>query len=519
MEVEYKKDLRHNYMIIRGLKDDPLNTYSIKLLEHQRLKGILSLEKKIIDNEMLYYYEITGKQTLEVLLCKDAFQYKRLRTLCYNIIKVLEDAYEYLLREEDFIISQEHIYMDIISKEYNLCYLPGYGKGIREQICSLMESLMNKVDYNDREAVLLVYRLYSISREESFTLNQMLQELQEKNEALEKKEEIKVKEQAPPIPIIEPQTDETWMKENKIIGTSINEALAIDKKLIPVMKERIEGEEEVVCYPLKAYLYAGISYLLVIALIIFALSSNLLFNKYANQYDYTKLIAFVLILLCVEGYVTTKIFDKKKRITKIKRTCSYIDPRQEDNEEVNLNHNLSEAIAKKSQVIKTLTLKLQNAEAQIPEAPIIMKQEELGESYDEKILKVEKERLLYVNNVENMEQEEDLNPTCVLNGTYEPAAKPCLKAMDDQQYEDVILSSSPFFVGKLKKTVDYCLEKEGISRFHAKITKEGEQYYLTDLNSTNGTFINKEALQIYQRKEIKDGDKITFANIEYKFVK
>ncbi len=117
-----------------------------------------------------------------------------------------------------------------------------------------------------------------------------------------------------------------------------------------------------------------------------------------------------------------------------------------------------------------------------------------------------------------MEQEDDLNPTCVLNSIYEPAELPCLRAFDNLNYKDILISSSPFFIGKLKKTVDYCLEKEGISRFHAKITKEGEQYYLTDLNSTNGTFINDEALLTYQKKELIAGDKITFANIEYNFI-
>jgi pSer/pThr/pTyr-binding forkhead associated (FHA) protein len=66
--------------------------------------------------------------------------------------------------------------------------------------------------------------------------------------------------------------------------------------------------------------------------------------------------------------------------------------------------------------------------------------------------------------------------------------------------------------------VDYCLEKDVVSRFHAKITKEQEQYYITDLNSMNGTFVNQELLQIYQKKEIKFGDEIAFANIRYQFL-
>ncbi|MFT4143250.1 MAG: DUF6382 domain-containing protein [Mobilitalea sp.] len=456
MEVEYKKDIRHNYMIIRGMKEDPLNTYSIKLLEHQKIEGIISLEKKVIDNNILYYYEITGKQSLEVILSKDAYQYKMLQTLCLNIIKVLEEVYEYLLREEDLILNQEHIYMDIISKEFSLCYLPEYGHEIKEQICSLMEFLMNKVDYNDREAVLLVYQLYSISREESFSLEQMLQVLHSNT-----------------AKILNKEAEASEVEKRDLVS-------------IPVMKEKIVDEEEVACYSIKAYLYAGISFLLIIAAIIIVMSSKLLFNKYANQYDYTKLIAFILLLLCVEGYVTSKIFDKKKRITKLKRTCSYIDPRMVGGEETNLEINPREVIDN-----KILT--------------------------EQKDMHIKKDIEDMIGNRE--QEEEDINPTCVLNDSYLAPAMSYLKAIDGQAYKDIVISSVPFFIGKLKKNVDYCLEKDGISRFHAKITKEGEKYYITDLNSTNGTFINNEALQTYQKKEIKNGDKIAFANIEYNFIK
>ena len=57
---------------------------------------------------------------------------------------------------------------------------PGYGVSIREQIITLIEHLMNKVNYNDKEAVLFVYNLYSICREEGFTIKQLSEAINEK---------------------------------------------------------------------------------------------------------------------------------------------------------------------------------------------------------------------------------------------------------------------------------------------------------------------------------------------------
>jgi pSer/pThr/pTyr-binding forkhead associated (FHA) protein len=91
-----------------------------------------------------------------------------------------------------------------------------------------------------------------------------------------------------------------------------------------------------------------------------------------------------------------------------------------------------------------------------------------------------------------------------------------LIALDDTNYQSIPITDFPFFIGKLKKNVDYCLKEDVVSRYHAKLLKEGDRYFLMDMNSTNGTYINGEALKTYEKKEIKQGDEISFANIKYR---
>lgn len=70
-------------------------------------------------------------------------------------------------------------------------------------------------------------------------------------------------------------------------------------------------------------------------------------------------------------------------------------------------------------------------------------------------------------------------------------------------------------IGKLKTKADICLEEEGISRIHARIQKEGEKYYLCDMNSTNGTFINGRRLGVNEKVPLHVSDEIAFAKTEY----
>ena len=44
-----------------------------------------------------------------------------------------------------------------------------------------------------------------------------------------------------------------------------------------------------------------------------------------------------------------------------------------------------------------------------------------------------------------------------------------------------------------------------------KIDKEGEQYVISDLGSTNGTYINGKKLESYKPQAVRRGDEIRIA--------
>jgi hypothetical protein len=49
---------------------------------------------------------------------------------------------------------------------------------------------------------------------------------------------------------------------------------------------------------------------------------------------------------------------------------------------------------------------------------------------------------------------------------------------------------------------------DGVSRLHAKVFCEGNEYFISDLNSTNSTYLNKQKLLPQERYRIEDGDEI-----------
>lgn len=92
----------------------------------------------------------------------------------------------------------------------------------------------------------------------------------------------------------------------------------------------------------------------------------------------------------------------------------------------------------------------------------------------------------------------------------------CLKS-EDKSESSILISSYPFFIGKGTEEVHLNLEDSTVSRFHARIDRTNEEFWITDLNSTNGTFLNGIRLIPYERLSLKRDDSIVIARKRYEF--
>ena len=74
-------------------------------------------------------------------------------------------------------------------------------------------------------------------------------------------------------------------------------------------------------------------------------------------------------------------------------------------------------------------------------------------------------------------------------------------------------------VGKLETAADAVIPLPTVSRVHAKIRKKGEEYFLCDLNSRNGTSVNGRMLKNEEEYLLQDEDEVDFAQARYIFLK
>lgn len=73
----------------------------------------------------------------------------------------------------------------------------------------------------------------------------------------------------------------------------------------------------------------------------------------------------------------------------------------------------------------------------------------------------------------------------------------------------------PYIIGKSQCSCNFCIDSAVVSRVHMRMLEELDDFFVEDLNSTNGTFINGEKLEPHKPQQINIGDKLTIANIDF----
>src|SRR6201993_1581483 len=83
---------------------------------------------------------------------------------------------------------------------------------------------------------------------------------------------------------------------------------------------------------------------------------------------------------------------------------------------------------------------------------------------------------------------------------------PALVFVQGAEQKNIVLNRTPFTVGR-KVDKDLVIADPRVSRDHAQIMQEGHEFFIEDLGSKHGTFVNGERIQ---RQKLERGDRLEF---------
>lgn len=413
-EVSYQRNIAGSYMKIPVSR---INEFDERLILKKKLPGLIPVERCFMDGRGEYWYQITGKQSLDTYCRLQDVSVAFIEQVILSVCSEIEILEWNLLDINCLQLEPELVYISNQTQEVLFCVYPENTQDISLGFQQLMEYFLTHIDHKDEEMVRLGYGIYEKTLREGYNILDIREFIvQRRNER-------------------NPQIQ--------------------DNSEIDGLGKATEGKRKS--------------------------------DKVAKQ----------------------------DRIRNVDRTG-----KQEE------KGVLKKQVEEACPVSETGVRDWRNGLGKTQEIWAAM-QETWG--HIRKLLKTplipertKKKELSQADFFYDTEEEEELEPVieihptvCIGQGNLREEGLLLYEGRDT--YPDYHIQKEVCTVGK-DQASDLLLQKETVSRHHAKIRKMEDGYYIEDLNSTNGTYLNDELLSYKEPRLLHSSDLICFADVKYRFI-
>ena len=179
MEVKYRNDLYGNYMLIEIPYHVDCGQYSFKMIEKNKIPGILSCKERMEDGQGYWYVDISKKKSLAQEYKDKEMQLEEMFLIFQQICTILEELRIFLLNESMVIMDPEYIFKDIEDDSLFLLVVPWNDQ--EQTLHKLAEFFLEKMNHKDENGVNAAYLFYRQQSESNFSLYQFLPILEKEN--------------------------------------------------------------------------------------------------------------------------------------------------------------------------------------------------------------------------------------------------------------------------------------------------------------------------------------------------
>lgn len=428
--ILFERTLSGSYMKIKA---ENMAAFDEQMLQKQKLSGLLPMEKCYVDGGVWYWYDISGKQSLDTFCRIKPLGEAFLKQILCSVCAQMEILEQHLIYTSCLQLEPELIYIVNHTQEIVFTALPGAEGEVAQGFCALMEYLLTKIDHKDAQAVRLAYEIYERTLQEGYRIKDIRDAI---------------------FAVSEPQSHNTYMKESE------PQTMTLDSYTIN------SGE------------------------------SGMMLRESLNKTEKQWMLANETEKRCEPTSETRK---QRNEIKKQWKPANGIK---------------EETMGGKPAAQSVTTSKCKQ---------IFSKMLKIWDEWKQKMKADQpKEDWLVVRPEDDVEEAASVNvhaqihPTICLTD-YREHPEGLLLYEGYEHFDNIRLGEKTVQVGQSEES-DIKIAKDTISRIHARIEYREEEYYLEDLNSTNGTFVNDEPLSYKQETRLKTNDIVRFADVKYRFV-
>lgn len=575
MKIEYRKIFNKNYAVISDYNiSDYKECYRSKMLKSNKLDYFLTYDTQSINGTIHFTYDISSKQSIHSFYENSDINYETIRHLIMSLKAAFDTLNNYLLEPDYIVLDPKIIYMNIATKALYFCYCPGEKNNFYESLNTLICYILSKINHEDTNCIILAYSLQQQSINANYTFDDLMEILNKQvfnhqNSHINQTEQIQKNQKADICDNniykneSEPPVISDYSKSESFSDISKHFSKRNSKRpgIIPVC---------ILVTILTAILYYGmvlraISTELMIILscaasfLCFELLTYFKNKQSAKQKATSKLSKSDSSFYskatkdsfeentysdtgnnqtkktstdtCIKNYPTEHNFHKDDlwknylKRNRSKKNCSTENDiiRSQSIENNITGTYLTENDIDENYLIENNIIGSYSIENNSTESYPI--KNDLGQIYS-----TEQDSLKnHLSKSYSTEQDSEKNyfqKNCSKKNYYEDTiilgyrsseSLPRLVYTGTDFTSENELVSFPFIIGKMTDNVNMVIDNPMISRIHAKIYLKEGHYYIEDMNSSNGTYINNNLIQPHSLTEINTGDYITFSHLTYIF--
>lgn len=171
MESKYKQDWNHMYFILERpefYEED----YQMRMLQENKIEGLLQVSGQGINGKSQYSYEISGKVSMKSIYEKMVIEKDELASFLRQFLNLLSQIENYLLNVNCILLEPEYIFYE--EGKYFFCYLPIEEEQFCYRFHCLTEYFVGKINHKEQQAILLAYELHKATMEENYSLEKII---------------------------------------------------------------------------------------------------------------------------------------------------------------------------------------------------------------------------------------------------------------------------------------------------------------------------------------------------------
>ena len=536
VNVRYERDNSINYAVIDAQKEwNCEDDYEVKMLMFNMPEHFLAITMNEIDGRNCIYYDISSKQQLSKLFEYGKVTMEEVKTMFNNISEMVRVVDEYMLDLDRVILKPQHIYVSLANKKYSFMYSPIAGNSdFYDNMRSLFEYILERFDHSvEKSSLVRFYEIYQRILVRDYTprnlmsffenndntqidiedddnkhvgktyhdavqtWNGEINRMKSASEAVDYGKDGTVKDYNRKNGIVRERNQKERTTKDITCKTDENSQHKgnIIKDVLPETAEDNKSNKSSKSSKKAVFVMKAVAAVILL---------NAFLSMFLKTYAVVKLNTSASVICIIAGilifYVSGKVADiigeiaSEDKVTEDElipyRMHNNTDKSYERKPEA--EHEYMEDAEKTSySSMVTARVMKDEEELEIKVSHTMLLSDYLKMLKDNKLtlsLLDNKDNRLYMKNEEAYEQTLE---------NIEPVKYPCT-------------------IGSLEGSADIFIDSPVISKMHACLLKEDDKFYIEDMNSTNGTYINDERISMHSKTRIADGDILRVAAYNFK---